>query len=200
MLYEFPEDTKNQLERLEGQTKPITKEMKNNSKKAKIEPTAMVGPTLLSLIGIEDKGKNIEKELRAIHEELPISLALNPSLMCYMVSFQGFLVGVNIVQAIRDWPISKSAFEEKNFHGLAIFYRKYIKDFIIIASSLLDVPEKKIGFPCARLKKNKFEEFEGQGKASKLFSIFSISKDHSMEQFDGEKWLSMGGKTLYHRR
>ncbi|KAI5664162.1 hypothetical protein M9H77_23485 [Catharanthus roseus] len=27
--------------------------------------------------------------------------------------------------------------------------------------------------------KNKFEEFEDQGKVSKLFTIFSISKDHS---------------------
>ncbi|KAI5672890.1 hypothetical protein M9H77_13254 [Catharanthus roseus] len=29
-------------------------------------------------------------------------------------------------------------------------------------------------------------KFEGQGKASKLFSIFSICKDHSREQFDDE--------------
>ncbi|KAI5681129.1 hypothetical protein M9H77_02356 [Catharanthus roseus] len=42
---------------------------------------------------------------------------------------------------------SKSAFEEKSFHGLAIFYRKYIKDFSTISSSLMDVPEKKTEFP-----------------------------------------------------
>ncbi|KAI5653842.1 hypothetical protein M9H77_31029 [Catharanthus roseus] len=35
--------------------------------------------------------------------------------------------------------------------------------------------------------KNKFEEFEDQGKASKLFTICSICKDHSREQFDGFK-------------
>ncbi|KAI5653401.1 hypothetical protein M9H77_30588 [Catharanthus roseus] len=44
------------------------------------------------------------------------------------------------------WLISKTAFEEKSFHGLAIFYRKYIKDFSTIASSLMDVPEKKTRF------------------------------------------------------
>ncbi|KAI5662634.1 hypothetical protein M9H77_21957 [Catharanthus roseus] len=45
-----------------------------------------------------------------------------------------------------DWLISKSAFEEESFHGLAIFYRKYIKDFSTIASSLMDVPKKKTEF------------------------------------------------------
>ncbi|KAI5658054.1 hypothetical protein M9H77_26847 [Catharanthus roseus] len=39
------------------------------------------------VLGIEDKGRNMEKELGAILEELPISLSLNPSLMCYKVSF-----------------------------------------------------------------------------------------------------------------
>ncbi|KAI5668649.1 hypothetical protein M9H77_18502 [Catharanthus roseus] len=34
--------------------------------------------------------------------------------------------------------------------------------------------------------KNKFEEFKGQGKASKLFSICLIIKDYSREQVDGE--------------
>ncbi|KAI5664558.1 hypothetical protein M9H77_23881 [Catharanthus roseus] len=34
--------------------------------------------------------------------------------------------------------------------------------------------------------KNKFEEFKGQGKASKLFLICSIIKDYSREQVDCE--------------
>ncbi|KAI5653345.1 hypothetical protein M9H77_30532 [Catharanthus roseus] len=39
--------------------------------------------------------------------------------------------------------------------------------------------------------KNKFEEFGDQGEASKLFSICSISKDHSTKQLEGENWLSV---------
>ncbi|KAI5654525.1 hypothetical protein M9H77_31712 [Catharanthus roseus] len=117
-------------------------------------------------------------------------------------NFQGFQVGPNMVQAIQDWLISKSSFEEKSFHGLAIFYWKYIKYFGTISSSLMDVPEKKIGFPwqiCLHLNEiasnqvpyfttlyYSLEGFEGQVKASKLFTICSISKDHSREQFDGE--------------
>ncbi|KAI5668389.1 hypothetical protein M9H77_18242 [Catharanthus roseus] len=42
---------------------------------------------ILRKLRIEDKGRIVEKELGAIHEELPISLSLSPSLMCYEVSF-----------------------------------------------------------------------------------------------------------------
>ncbi|KAI5681690.1 hypothetical protein M9H77_02918 [Catharanthus roseus] len=91
------------------------------------------------VLGVEDKGRNIDRELGAILEELPISLSLNPSLT--------FPSGENMVQAIQDWLISKSSFEEKSFHGLTIFYRKYIKDLGTIASYLMDVPKKKTGFP-----------------------------------------------------
>ncbi|KAI5648792.1 hypothetical protein M9H77_34797 [Catharanthus roseus] len=40
--------------------------------------------------------------------------------------------------------------------------------------------------------KNNFEGFGDQEKASKLFSICSISKDHSRKQLEGENWLSVG--------
>ncbi|KAI5676649.1 hypothetical protein M9H77_07599 [Catharanthus roseus] len=137
----------------------------------------------------------------------------------YMLTLEN-MMGANVVQAIQDCLISKTSFEEKSFHGLVLFYRKYIKYFGTIASSLMDIPEKKIGFPrqiqlhlneiasnqvpysttpnyslemdsgfqlLKSFKLTPFSiEFEGQGKASKLFTICSISKDHSREQFDGE--------------
>ncbi|KAI5653668.1 hypothetical protein M9H77_30855 [Catharanthus roseus] len=58
------------------------------------------------------------------------------------MSFQGLQVGVNMEQAIQDWLISKSAFEEKSFHGLAIIYRKYIKEFSTNASNVLCLDKK----------------------------------------------------------
>ncbi|KAI5652244.1 hypothetical protein M9H77_29431 [Catharanthus roseus] len=38
------------------------------------------------VLGIEDQGRNMEKELEAILEELLVSLSLNPSPLCYKVS------------------------------------------------------------------------------------------------------------------
>ncbi|KAI5672059.1 hypothetical protein M9H77_12423 [Catharanthus roseus] len=39
------------------------------------------------VLGVEDKRRSMEKELGTILEDLPISLSLNPSLMCYEASF-----------------------------------------------------------------------------------------------------------------
>ncbi|KAI5676583.1 hypothetical protein M9H77_07533 [Catharanthus roseus] len=39
--------------------------------------------------------------------------------------------------------------------------------------------------------KNKFEEFQGQVKTSKLFTIYSISKDYSREKLGVENWLKV---------
>ncbi|KAI5676256.1 hypothetical protein M9H77_07206 [Catharanthus roseus] len=128
---------------------------------------------------IEDKGRSIEKELGATLEGLTISLSLNPSLMCYEVSFeklklflesylshstfshvlvklethlgyvvnfQGLQVGTNMVHVIKDWLTSRSVFEERSFHGFTSFDKKFIKDLSTVASLLIDVPKKMIGF------------------------------------------------------
>ncbi|KAI5675997.1 hypothetical protein M9H77_06947 [Catharanthus roseus] len=41
------------------------------------------------VLGIEEKGRNVEKELDNFLKDLPISLSLNPSLICYEVSLVG---------------------------------------------------------------------------------------------------------------
>ena len=41
----------------------------------------------------------------------------------FVVSSQGIHVDEEKVRAIRDWPVPKSATEERSFHGLATFYQ-----------------------------------------------------------------------------
>jgi hypothetical protein len=47
------------------------------------------------------------------------------------------------VREIKEWPSSSSIFEVKSFHGLAIFYRKFIKIFSGICAHMLDTMKKK---------------------------------------------------------
>ena len=46
------------------------------------------------------------------------------------------------LQAIIDWPSPRNIFEVRRFHGLEIFYRKFIKNFSGICASIIEAIKK----------------------------------------------------------
>ena len=69
----------------------------------------------------------------------------------YVVTVKGIQVDESKVKVVHSWPMPKSIHDVRSFHGLASFYRRFIRNFSSIMAPMTEVELPSNGTP--RLKR-----------------------------------------------
>ena len=68
------------------------------------------------------------------------------SFLGYIVSVEGIRVDPAKIEAIVSWKLPRNVIKVRSFLGLAGYYRRFIKEFSVIVSSLTKLLRKGVKF------------------------------------------------------
>ena len=98
----------------------------------------------------------------------------------FVISIDGVSADPEKVRAIEEWPKPKTIHDARSFHGLAAFYRRLIKEFIIVMALITDYL-KKGEFTWSNVASKVFIEIQ-KGMASahvmrllEFFKVFEVT-------------------------
>ncbi|KAL9816571.1 putative nucleotidyltransferase, Ribonuclease H [Arabidopsis thaliana] len=99
----------------------------------------------------------------------------------FVVSTDGVKVDEEKVKAIREWPSPKSVGEVRSFHGLAGFYRRFVKDFSTLAAPLTEVVKKNVGFKWEQAQEDAFQALKKKLTHAPILSLPDFLKTFEIE-------------------
>jgi len=99
----------------------------------------------------------------------------------FVVSAKGVQVDDEKIKSTRDWPIPKNVIDVRSFHGLASFYRRFVKDFSTIASPLNDVVKKNLEFKWESQQEKPFNTLKEKLTNAPILALPKFSKSFELE-------------------
>jgi len=98
----------------------------------------------------------------------------------FVVSSKRVQVDKEKVKAIRDWTIPKNVSEVRSFHGLANFYRRFVKGFSTIASPLKEIIKKDMGFKLGK-EQDAFDSLKYKLTHAPILTLPNFEKSFEIE-------------------
>jgi hypothetical protein len=99
----------------------------------------------------------------------------------FVISSKGISVDEEKVKAIREWPVPRNANEVRSFHGLASFYRRFVKNFSSIAAPLNELVKKNVVFKWTDVHEKAFELLKDKLTNAPLLCLPNFDKAFEIE-------------------
>jgi hypothetical protein len=109
----------------------------------------------------------------------------------FVVTMQGICVDEEDIKAINEWPTPENVSQVRSFHGLAGFYRRFVKDFSTIATPLNNLTKKDVPFKWGDEENQSFQELKTRLCEAPLLQLPNFGKVSHPETCEFRKILKL---------
>ncbi|XP_060202623.1 uncharacterized mitochondrial protein AtMg00860-like [Lycium barbarum] len=99
----------------------------------------------------------------------------------FVISSRVVEVDESKIDAIKNWPTPKSIGDVRSFHGLASFYRRFVKGFSTIAAPLTELIRKDKPFSWGEEQAKAFENLKEMLSSTPLLQLPDFDKTFEIE-------------------